>query len=766
MITQAELDQIIATMGPIMKLHPSELYKPDDVDAYFQDAPSHVSLKWGRVPSDDSYDDFESEGVLTCVAVGSDGAIWGVDGKQNIYRRDGSSWTQIPGHLVQISVGNAGQVWGVDANDLIYRRDGNSWTNIPGHLTNVAVGTDGTVWGVDRAGAVYRRDANSWTTIPGTLMQISVGSAAQVWGVNKDGLIFRRDGSSWTNIPGRLVTISVASDGTVWGVDKDFILYRRDGAQWTQQPGTWYQVSAGSATQVWATGASNLLRVTPPRGPAGALLKTNVYNLLRNYRSRAVSSGDSLMTSLSAARSDPEHADPAFHCWQEISPGFISGNSSRAKAYVTVSHFNPEVVRIAFWFYYPFNGPGKFRVSVGSAEQHIEVPTVGRHYSDWEHVTLAVRKTSQGWTLDAVYLSRHDLTVWLPPSSFQFVGQHPVIYVARDSHANYESPGFHYYKRPWSMDFGLGTAAVDLYDMTADNGDQIDTSQPARHVLVQAQADLTALSAVCPVWFDYDGRWGQYERLSYSYTIGMGGDLSYTYTQTEVGAGPVGPAQHDSDEFWRTVPGTLNWVSVGSDGAVWGVGPGNLIYRRDGSSWTTIPGHLVQISVGSASQVWGVDADDLIYRRDGNSWTNIPGHLVNVAVGADGTVWGVDRGGLIYRRDGNSWTNIPGQLAMIAVGNSRNVWGAGRDGSVYRWDANSWVKIPGALNTLSVASDGAVWGLARPGASLTPVTMDGLIYRRDASSWTQISGGLRQISVGSSSLVWGVDMQGRIYQRS
>lgn len=761
MITQAELEQIIANMGPILKMHPNERYMPDDADAFLNDSPSRASLIWGRIPYENSYIEFEAEGSLSRVAVAADGTVWGVDQNQAIYRRDGNTWTLIPGKLVDIAVGSRDLVWGVDKDDAIYRRDGTNWTTIPGRLVSISVGKDGTVWGVDRAGAIYRRDGNSWTTIPGTLMQVSVGDANNVWGVNKDGMIFRRDGSSWTRIAGSLVNVDVAADGTVYGVDKNYRLYRRDGDQWTLLAGTYFQVSVGSAQHIWATGRSKCAIVPPP--PSGAVVSSWVFNMKPNTVGKPVTSSRQLMDLVAEAKAHPDHADPTFRYRLQIDHNSISGNSARTKAYVTVSHFNSEIVRIAFWYFYPYNGPGKFRVSIGNEEIFQEVSTVGRHYADWEHVTLAVRKTSQGWKLDSVYLSRHDLTIWHSPDKFQYVGQHPIIYVARDSHAHYESAGDHYYKRPWSMDFGSGTAAVDLHDITG-NGITIDTSQPGRWVLVAAQEDLTGLAVAKPVWYDYDGRWGQHEPLEFSYTIGMTSDLSYTYVMQEVGAGPTGPGQRDTDEYWRTIPGGLKCVSAAADGTVWGVNSANLIFRRDADTWTCIPGNLVQIAVGGANMVWGVDANDNIYRRDGNAWTTIPGKLVNVAVGADGTVWGVNRDGLIFRRDGNAWTNIAGKLAMISVGSSAHVWGTDRDGNIYRWSGSGWVTVPGKLNTLTVASDGTVWGLARLPSTLVP--MDALIYRRDGETWTQVDGGLIQISAGSKTRIWGVNVGNQIFNRS
>jgi hypothetical protein len=62
------------------------------------------------------------------------------------------------------------------------------------------------------------------------------------------------------------------------------------------------------------------------------------------------------------------------------------------------------------------------------------------------------------------------------------------------------------------------------------------------------------------------------------------------------------------------IPGPLKYVSVASDGTVWGVNANDMIYRRDGNYWTQIPGRLKQISVGSSSRVWGVNANNEIYR--------------------------------------------------------------------------------------------------------------------------------------------------------
>jgi len=135
---------------------------------------------------------------------------------------------------------------------------------------------------------------------------------------------------------------------------------------------------------------------------------------------------------------------------------------------------------------------------------------------------------------------------------------------------------------------------------------------------------------------------------------------------------------------WTNIPGSLKHVSVGADGAVWGVNANDNIYRRDGGGWTPIPGSLKQISVGNASNVWGVNANDNIYRWDGGGWTPIPGSLKHVSVASSGAVWGVNANDNIYRRDGGGWTPIPGSLKQISVGNATNVWGVNANDNIFR----------------------------------------------------------------------------------
>jgi hypothetical protein len=212
-----------------------------------------------------------------------------------------------------------------------------------------------------------------------------------------------------------------------------------------------------------------------------------------------------------------------------------------------------------------------------------------------------------------------------------------------------------------------------------------------------------------------------------------------------------------SGKTWKQIGGSLKHVSVGSDGATWGVNSGDNIYRWAGTRWINVPGKLKQISVGNASQVWGVNAADNIYQWTGRTWRNIPGKLKHVSVGSDGTVWGVNKADQIYRRNGNTWTNVPGRLKQISVGSASHVWGVNKADQIYQWTGSTWKNIPGRLKYVSVGSDGTVWG----------VNAGNVIYRRNGSTWTSVAGNLKQISAGASNQVWGVYIRnGAIYTRT
>ena len=213
----------------------------------------------------------------------------------------------------------------------------------------------------------------------------------------------------------------------------------------------------------------------------------------------------------------------------------------------------------------------------------------------------------------------------------------------------------------------------------------------------------------------------------------------------------------------EALPGSLQQVSVGPDGSMWGINGSDQIYRYNPANQTFVhvAGALTEIAVGGDGSVWGINAAGSIYSFNAatQKWQQIPGALAQIAVAADGDVWGLNAGGSIYHwlPAAQGWANVPGTLAQIAVGFNGAVWGLDVNGQVYRYNIGTqeFAPVPGTLAQISVGSDGAVWGV------------DALnnVYRWNPlrQMFETIPGQLTRVSVGSASEVWGVNAQNSVF---
>ena len=288
------------------------------------------------------------------------------------------------------------------------------------------------------------------------------------------------------------------------------------------------------------------------------------------YESFRVEEQDAMPTSSATLLDDvryveenikPKTSHPElFKYWLQIADEMKPGELSRAEALIRVLPVNWLFTEIQFWFFYPFNGPGRVEacgVSWCCNDTHLD--EAGRHYGDWEHVSLLILNPTR--ELTTVYLSRHAGGEWLRrfegvwESGLQFEGTHPIIYSAFYSHAHYPSAGRHDYERVWSVDWWLGTASVDLYDVTAAD-ESFQTFQPGNYRVISS--DLPGYAVSAPEWLEFRGRWGQYERLSDEINI-PGCDFEIpipVYTYKEVGCGPSGPGMKtawtdgDCSQIW------------------------------------------------------------------------------------------------------------------------------------------------------------------------------------------------------------------------
>jgi hypothetical protein len=230
--------------------------------------------------------------------------------------------------------------------------------------------------------------------------------------------------------------------------------------------------------------------------------------------------------------------NPNFRFWLNIGLDAVAGDISNAKAIINVLPIDVLFTDIQFWMFYPFNGPGRARVGPLGAPfsmgDDVHFTTVGRHYGDWEHVTLRFLNSTED--LIAVYMSRHSQGQWFSKNYFydtlQFSGNHPIVYAAKYSHAFYNIA---YDPIVYHITYKT-VANVWLWDHTG-NGYLFNAFEQDNYEIVHS--GIQGVPIIKKLWLEYPGRWGQYERLAQII------DVIYPYTETEIGAGPYGPKTKD-----------------------------------------------------------------------------------------------------------------------------------------------------------------------------------------------------------------------------
>jgi len=204
---------------------------------------------------------------------------------------------------------------------------------------------------------------------------------------------------------------------------------------------------------------------------------------------------------------------------------------------------------------------------------------------------------------------------------------------------------------------------------------------------------------------------------------------------------------YDEKVNWETVNTLkLKSVSVGKDGAAWGLTASHEIHRYEGNGkWTHIDGSLRQIDVVSNDNVWGVNNKCEVWNWNGSNWKQEKGYFKQVSAGKD-AVWAIDVDDQVFRLEGKEWKQIPGSLKQIDVADPNNIWGVNANNEVFQWlsDKSQWQQYYGRIKQISVSSNGTVHG----------VDPEDDIFNFQEGQWIQIQGKLRQISV-SDKQVWG-----------
>jgi hypothetical protein len=172
----------------------------------------------------------------------------------------------------------------------------------------------------------------------------------------------------------------------------------------------------------------------------------------------------------------------------------IQGDLASAKPVVHVRPRGP-LTEIQFWYFYPFNGPGRLRICWEHCEYE-QFDESGRHWGDWEMVSLLVDNISQ--SIVATGMSHHGNVEWVQYAHVEKYasGVRPLVFSALNSHAHYRHAGEHYYAVVWHR----GSIRATTYDLTGHGADVM----VGDYYLAPDEQSLDS------TWLGFPYRWGQY----------------------------------------------------------------------------------------------------------------------------------------------------------------------------------------------------------------------------------------------------------------
>jgi hypothetical protein len=192
-------------------------------------------------------------------------------------------------------------------------------------------------------------------------------------------------------------------------------------------------------------------------------------------------------------------------------------------AIITTDHGNGAVDAYYMYFYAYNQGNTIFGQEAGD------------HVGDWEHNMV---RFANG-TPTAIWYSQHAAGQAFQYSAVEKLGQRPVSYSARGSHANYAQGGSHDHTIPGvNLPFGL---------LVTDHTSQGSLWDPTRSAYVYsynpASGAFTPYDGISPTsWLDYVGAWGDQglpkTDKRQSYILGIAASAKFT-------GGPDGPRSKD-----------------------------------------------------------------------------------------------------------------------------------------------------------------------------------------------------------------------------
>lgn len=226
------------------------------------------------------------------------------------------------------------------------------------------------------------------------------------------------------------------------------------------------------------------------------------------------------------------------------------------------------------------------------------------------------------------------------------------------------------------------------------------------------------------------------------------------------------------------------WVSVGSDGSVWALDTGGLLYEYSNGRFQSLPGTLPGVAYFSANgtgNIWATAAPNAaapksysLFQYASGTWQSVPTPPLygdwdppQCCVASDGSLCVLDGTGTAWRQATSAWTakktgaGFQSIAADVAASGTGAAWALDDTGTFWRNFGSRWIEVPSALPggvtpaQVSVGTDGTVWAL--DGA--------GTLYVKNGFSWSVMGGGpppFQQPPSGVAGTFWAVDRSGNL----
>jgi len=252
--------------------------------------------------------------------------------------------------------------------------------------------------------------------------------------------------------------------------------------------------------------------------------------------------------------------------------------------------------------------------------------------------------------------------------------------------------------------------------------------------------------------------------------------------------GAAGSLMNWNGTQWKTLAlpqsRSAAWVSVGSDGSVWVLDTGGLLYEYGNGSFQSLPGMLpgaAYFSANGATSIWATAAPNAaepksysLFQYANGSWQSVPTPPLHgdwnppqCCIAPDGSLCVLDGTGTAWRQTTSTWTakqtgvSFQSIAADVAASGTGAAWAVDDTGVFWRNFGSRWVDGQSTLPAgakpaqVSVGTDGTVWAL--DGA--------GTLYVKNGLSWSIMGGGpppFQQPPSGVAGTFWSVDRSGNL----